>query len=248
MKEETKFEVIVPCYNAESTLERTLNSMVNQTYTNWRVWFINDGSTDSSYEIAKKFADKDRRFVLFSGQNQGVASAMNFARSAILDSYYSSPQINTVAVTCCGSDDWFDPIHFEIYDKEFRKDPTIDLLYSDVSCLFVDGSKAISYGIAYHNVFDPTKIASENPIYAPAATWKLKCFSVGEFDIRLNSIEDWDFYARLVFAGYKIVHLPKVLSYVTVRMTGEGMAGKKTGDQWELFQKKRREEQVLKIK
>lgn len=238
-KVKIKFEVIVPCFNAESTIERTLDSMINQTYPNWRVWFVNDGSTDKSLDIAYRKSLVDSKIKIFSGSNQGVSAALNYGRAKVLE----EGDDNSI-VSCCGSDDWYYPQHFEIYAEEFEKYPEMDFLYSDVDCLFPNGEKATPYGIAYHEVFDPSRLQFENPIYAPAAAWKLKCFSVGEFDSRLDSIEDWDFNCRVAKAGYKMIHLKSTLTAVTVRdwRWGSGMAGKRTKEKWELFQRKRMNE------
>jgi len=240
------FEIIVPCYNASKTLGRTIDSMLSQTYTNWRLWCVNDGSTDNSYEIAKGYADKDSRVLLFSGPNQGVSAAQNYARSKILE-----VGAEDSIVTYCGADDWYFPEHLEIYADEFEKNLDIDFLYSDVNWFFPNGSKAWPIGysegrptVAYHDILDVSRLSYENPIFTPTAAHKLKCFSVGEFDSRLNSIEDWDFFCRVAKAGYKMVHIKKVLTSVTVRGFNDmtGLAGKRTEEQFKLFQQKRRME------
>ena len=231
---EIRFEIIVPCYNASWSLKRTIESFISQTYPNWRLWLVNDGSTDDSFQIAKEFVDG--RILLFSGINQGASSAMNFARSKVIES--SDPES---FVMCCGADDWYLPEHLEVYKEEFEKDQSIDFLYSDVDCFFPDGKKAFPYGIPYHDVFDSTKLLFGNYIFTPTATYKVRCFSVGEFDSRLNSIEDWDFFCMVAKAGYKMVHLKRVLTNVTVRDSrwDSGLAGKRTDEQMELFRRKR---------
>lgn len=70
--------VIVPVYNGESSLERCVNSILKQTYTNLEIIIINDGSTDSSYEIAERFSTFDKRITLINQSNQGVSAARNY--------------------------------------------------------------------------------------------------------------------------------------------------------------------------
>ena len=53
--------VIMGIYNCEHTLEDAINSIINQTYTDWELIMCDDGSTDNSYEIAKKFEKEDKR-------------------------------------------------------------------------------------------------------------------------------------------------------------------------------------------
>lgn len=69
--------IIIPVYNTEQFLEECLNSIVNQTYKNLEIILINDGSTDSSLEICKKYQQKDKRIILISQENKGAGVARN---------------------------------------------------------------------------------------------------------------------------------------------------------------------------
>ncbi|SER65322.1 CDP-glycerol glycerophosphotransferase family protein [Psychrobacillus sp. OK032] len=70
--------IIVPMYNVESYLEKTLNSILNQTYKNTEIILIDDASTDRTLEIASAYANKDSRIeIITQGINQGVSAARN---------------------------------------------------------------------------------------------------------------------------------------------------------------------------
>lgn len=69
--------VIVPCYNQAHFLEETLNSILNQSYTNWECIIVNDGSPDDTENVAKKWTIKDSRFQYISKENGGLSSARN---------------------------------------------------------------------------------------------------------------------------------------------------------------------------
>lgn len=73
-----KISVIVAVYNAEKTLDRLVQSLINQTLTDFEVLLIDDGSTDSSGEICDKFAVQDCRFKAFHKPNQGIGSTRQF--------------------------------------------------------------------------------------------------------------------------------------------------------------------------
>lgn len=73
--------VIVPLYNAEKTIERCINSLLNQTYKNIEIILIDDGSYDKSYSICKKYQNKDDRIVLLHQINSGVSKARNLGLS-----------------------------------------------------------------------------------------------------------------------------------------------------------------------
>ncbi len=85
-----KIQVIVPVYNKQDNIERCLQSLVNQTFSQWHAIIVNDSSTDGSNDIIKKFADKDNRFVyIINKKNGGVAQARNKAL-AMLDAEYTA--------------------------------------------------------------------------------------------------------------------------------------------------------------
>lgn len=74
----SKVSVIIPCYNGERTLDRCFKSVLNQTYKNLEILFINDGSIDKSLEIAQSYATRDSRIrVIDTSVNKGVSAARN---------------------------------------------------------------------------------------------------------------------------------------------------------------------------
>lgn len=70
--------IVVPIFNSEKYLEACINSVINQTYQDWELILVNDGSTDSSMAICQKFAHSDSRIKIFSQENKGQAAARNF--------------------------------------------------------------------------------------------------------------------------------------------------------------------------
>lgn len=72
-----KISVIVPVYNANKGLRRCVDSILAQTYVNFELLLINDGSTDGSNEICDEYAKKDVRVRVFHKRNGGVSSARN---------------------------------------------------------------------------------------------------------------------------------------------------------------------------
>ena len=104
----TKFSIVMPAYNAENELKRSIGSVLNQTYENWELIIINDGSTDNTLEVANSIAQMDDRVKIFSQDNSGPGAARNNGISkctgdfvAFIDSddYYDSEflmSVNTV--------------------------------------------------------------------------------------------------------------------------------------------------------
>ena len=103
--------VIIPVYNAEKYLEQCLNSIKNQTYKNFEVIIVNDGSKDNSEVICKRFSEDDSRFRYFTKSNGGVSSARNFG----LDN------ANGHYITFIDGDDWVEHNHLEILIKSITE-------------------------------------------------------------------------------------------------------------------------------
>lgn len=93
-----KISIIVPIYNAEKYIANCLGSIVNQTYRNLEIICVNDGSTDGSLDILKKYSLQDSRIVIIDKENGGISSARNTGLKAVNGEY----------VMFVDSDDWMD--------------------------------------------------------------------------------------------------------------------------------------------
>lgn len=112
--------LIVPVYNAELYLEKCLTSIQNQTYRLFEVVLINDGSTDQSEEICRKYQNKDPRFRLISIPNGGASAARNVGLQEAKGEY--------IAFT--DSDDWLDEDYLEYLWNGMQKTNT-DIFFCD---------------------------------------------------------------------------------------------------------------------
>lgn len=90
--------VIVPVYNAENTISKCIDSVLNQTFENYEVVLINDGSTDNSKIICQKYLKKDSRIKLLDQENSGVSSSRNAGLQAAQGKY----------IYFIDSDDWIE--------------------------------------------------------------------------------------------------------------------------------------------
>lgn len=75
--------IVIPVYDVEPYLERCFNSILRQTYTNFEVIIVDDGSPDNSGQICDTFAQKDQRFHVFHQENAGVGAARNTGLSHV---------------------------------------------------------------------------------------------------------------------------------------------------------------------
>lgn len=90
--------IIIPIFNSESSIRRCIESVQAQTYKNWKLFLVDDGSTDMSSNICSEFL-ADTRIKLLKKQNGGVSSARNFAIKHIDTPYF----------VCVDSDDFIEP-------------------------------------------------------------------------------------------------------------------------------------------
>lgn len=90
--------IVVPVYNAEDYLEKCLDSLLGQTYENIEVICINDGSQDESGSILGNYSKTDKRLIVISQKNRGIASARNKAMTVVRGDW----------VMFVDSDDWID--------------------------------------------------------------------------------------------------------------------------------------------
>ena len=115
-----KISVIVPVYKAEKYLNRCVDSILAQTFTDWELLLIDDGSPDKSGEICDEYAKKDTRIRVFHKENGGVSSA----RQRGLDESVGEYTIHA------DPDDWVEPTMLEeLYQK--AKDDNADMVICD---------------------------------------------------------------------------------------------------------------------
>lgn len=91
--------IIVPVYNAQNTICRCINSILSQTYPNFELLLVDDGSRDESGTICDEYAEQDDRIKVFHKENGGVSAARNFALDHAQGEY----------IQFLDSDDWVTP-------------------------------------------------------------------------------------------------------------------------------------------
>lgn len=118
--------VVIPVYNAEALIVPTLNSVCVQTYTNFEVILVDDGSTDNSASICQEYVARDSRFRLVQQPNQGVSKARNHGFEYVKGDY----------VTFLDSDDCWFPDKLEWDVSTIQNAPEKEaLIYSGVYCV-----------------------------------------------------------------------------------------------------------------
>ena len=107
-----KISIIIPVYNAENYLEECLLTISQQTFNDFEILAINDGSTDRSLEILKKYQAKEPRLQVISQENKGVSAARNLGLENAQGEY----------ITFVDADDWLHPESLEQYIEIAEKE------------------------------------------------------------------------------------------------------------------------------
>ena len=199
---------IIPCYNASPTLEATLNSVLLQEYKNYEVIMIDDGSTDNTPEIIKKYESYDVRFRSFRQSNQGVSGARNkgaeLAKGELL-AFLDADDIlykNSVSERV----------------KAFVNESDTFLLgvFCPAEMIFSDG-KSMGMAILFDYPLPNDRLYFS---YTPESVFNPSCVIVkrtafvnsGGFDVTIAPAEDYDLWHRMMrTCGYfKIVRSCKI--------------------------------------
>lgn len=123
------FSIIVPIYNVESYLKECLDSILAQTYKDFELILINDGSIDMSGEIAKTYANSHSFITLFNQKNSGQSVARNKGLESAKGQY----------IVFVDADDRLDSKALEYYAQCFKNNPTLDIIYTEFNLISDEG-------------------------------------------------------------------------------------------------------------
>lgn len=200
-----KISVIIPAYNAMAYLPKTLSSVLQQTYKNFEVVIINDGSTD---EIESWFVSVvDPRVSIYSQSNQGLAAARNSGIAQAQGDY----------LAFLDADDLWEPTKLEKQVRILEENPEVGLVYTWVTYIDENGQPT---GRVFKNQEegDVWKKLTEHNIVecGSVAMVRRSCLdTVGVFDQNLTSFnvnEDWDMWLRIA-ARYPFKAVKEPLVY-----------------------------------
>lgn len=213
---EPKISVIIPVYNVEKYIQKCLDSIINQTYTNTEIICIDDGSTDNSLEILNNYAKNDDRFVIITQKNQGQGVARNNAIKIAKGEY----------IICVDSDDWIESDSLEkLYNFAAEKNADVvrfdyKLIYENAKntqeVLFDDEIKK-DYGFAIENkeaynykMFMGKKLGVMRRLGLATCNYFIKRDFINRFDIKFAPSrlgEDHLFALGILFCAKEIYYL-----------------------------------------
>ena len=124
--------VIVPIYNVEKYIRKCLGSLKRQTYKNFEVWAIDDGSPDNSKKIVQEYADKDPRFKSILKENGGYGSVLEYGIKNTKTKYF----------LVCDPDDWLTDDALEKLHN-FAENSNLDVTVGDKYNIYSEDNKKV---------------------------------------------------------------------------------------------------------
>jgi glycosyltransferase involved in cell wall biosynthesis len=118
-----KLSIIIPCYNSESYIGKTIQSVINQLYSSWELIVVNDGSTDNSVLEVSRYLSVDSRIKLFTIENSGVNNARNFG--------FSKSSCHSEYIHFLDSDDIISPNFYQRLTKFLDDNLQFGAVYSN---------------------------------------------------------------------------------------------------------------------
>ncbi|MFA4905549.1 MAG: glycosyltransferase [Candidatus Margulisiibacteriota bacterium] len=207
-----KYSVVIPLYNGAKLIEKTLDSVLAQTYKDYEVVLVNDGSPDNVGEVVNKFigCHPETKFVYVEQKNKGLGGARNTAiRHACGD-----------IMAILDQDDIWYPEKLSKVAMAYEKDPQAEIVSHNLY-IRKNGKILGVFGSGpYEREMHRGLLFSGNCLATPAVTFKKKVLeNVGYFSedvAKVHLIEDYDLWMRMARAGYKFYFLRDILGEYTV--------------------------------
>ena len=196
-----KVSVIIPCYNQGIYLDEAVNSVLTQTYGDFEIIIVNDGSTDDfTNRLLENYARPATRIVTTS--NQGPAAARNAGIRESLGQY----------ILPLDADDRIGPRYLEKAVRVLESAPDLGIVYC-LGELF--GART---GPVSAPEFSVGKMLLSNLIFASAMFRKEDWEKTGGYNPNMtHGCEDWDFWLSIMELQRKVFRIPEVLFYYRIK-------------------------------
>lgn len=170
--------IIVPCYNQAQYLPETIQSVIDQDYTNWECIIVNDGSSDNTEEVAKQWVAKDNRIKYFYKPNSGVSDTRNFGIKHASGEY----------LLPLDGDDKIGTKYISEALDVFTNNPNVKLVYSNLVLFGAKNQEVKTPDYRYENQF------IENQIFCSAIFRRSDFLKTSGYNPNMaTGLEDWDF-------------------------------------------------------
>lgn len=195
--------IVIPAYNSSRYLPETIEHVLSQTFSDYEVLVINDGSTDNTAEIATRYSQQDSRVKLFSQNNQGLSGARNTGIQIAQGEY----------IAFLDSDDHWLPHKLAAHMDHFARLPNLGISFGRIEFMSFDGKPTRRFSNSRLVNLTPKHLYYENSIVTPsnAVIRRSVLEQIGLFDRTLRVWEDIDLFLRAASKGWKVEGIDQVL-------------------------------------
>jgi glycosyltransferase involved in cell wall biosynthesis len=195
-KTEQEIAVIIPCYNQGEYLRTAIESVIAQTWKNYQIIIVNDGSTDDTAQIADALAREYPCITVIHQENKGLSAARNAGIQATQAEY----------ILPLDADDAIEPRMMSACMAALQANPQASIAYTDVQ----------EFGEMHRMVpsidYDLSTLCRFNYITATALYKRSAWHSTGGYDEQMREgYEDWNFWIQCGKKGFTGVHIPEAL-------------------------------------
>ncbi len=209
-----KISIVMAVYNGSDLLDQTLKSIGKQTYSNWELIIVDDGSNNSTVELIKKYMKKNSRIKLIRQSNQGQTKALNTGLK----------QVSGEFVARIDADDIMLPTRLDKQVKFLNEHPEIGLVGSSVN--YCDESNKHFFILTpptTHNEL-VSQLIRRNPFVHSSIMFRSKILDkVGLYNTRLKAAQDYDYWMR-ISQKFRVANIPEIL--VTIRKHDSNISAK----------------------
>jgi glycosyltransferase involved in cell wall biosynthesis len=204
-----RVSVIIPVYGTAAFISTALDSVLGQTYSNFEIIVVNDGSPDSA--LLERVLEPYRSHITYIAQkHRGCGAARNTAIRAGRGEY----------VAILDSDDYWHPEYLASHIAVLDADPTVDVVYPDSIWFSADGKSTTRFS-AEHPVGGKISfervLAGDCQIYGGATGRRATFLRAGLYDEELSTGEDFDLWLRVLKDGGRIEYIDRILAYYQER-------------------------------
>ena len=204
------FSVILPTYNRAAYLPRAISSVQGQTFTDFELIIVDDGSTDNTKEVVRRFQENDPRIIYIdSGQNYGVSHARNLALQTAKGKY----------ISILDSDDMFFPTLLASEYRYMEENSDMAAVTARPYQLSEDGTTQHYDGEVYAN---PVMLLFDNEMVHVGAALRRDFLMQNhiQYDENWHAAEDYKLWAEILIHGGKITMLDQYLTAIRFHSTG----------------------------
>jgi len=189
--------IITPAYNSSAFIEETITSVLAQTFSDFEMLIVDDGSTDNTLDVVAKATKGDSRFVVLHSPHSGPAGARNVAMKAARGQF----------MTLLDSDDVWLPTYLSWQFEAFKAFPGIDIVSSNAISRGgpLDGRPLWAETSGYREVTLRDVITDDQAVLVMSIMRRDVFQRIDGFDLRFNGNEDYEFWIRAANAGFRIL-------------------------------------------